>query len=95
MISSASKNNDNHDNVFFAPVAVAIAAVHNGVIRPCRCLLTSMPLQRRRGGGQLSSKPHSTNDNNENDIYIAKQEQQGPLAVIVGAADNGGVAGVT
>jgi hypothetical protein len=54
VITSASKNNDNHDLVFFAPVLVTIAAVDKGVIRPRRCLLTSTPSHRRRGGDLLN-----------------------------------------
>ncbi len=71
MIASTSKKNDDHDVVFFVPFMVTVAAADKGVIDPCRCLLTSMPLHRRRGGDRLSSKPQSANNNEDNDASIA------------------------
>ncbi len=50
MIASASKKNDEHDIIFFAPVTVAVAVAEEGVIHPCRCLLTSTPSHRKRDG---------------------------------------------
>jgi hypothetical protein len=71
VIARTRKKNDDHDIIFFAPVAVAIAAVDKGVIHPRRCPLTSMPLRRRRGGDPSSSKPWSANNNEDNDASIA------------------------
>jgi hypothetical protein len=75
VIASESKNNDNHNVIFFAPVAVAVTVADEGVIRPCRCPLTSMPLCRRRGGDPSSSKPRSSNDNEDNDALIASMSK--------------------
>ncbi len=71
MIASASKNNDNHNVIFFAPVAVAVAAADEGVIRPQRCPLTLMPTHGRRGWDPSSSKLWSANNNRDNDALIA------------------------
>jgi hypothetical protein len=57
VITSASKNNYNHDVVVFAPFTFAITAADKGVTRPRRRPLTSMPLCRRRGKDPLLSKP--------------------------------------
>jgi hypothetical protein len=70
VIASVSKNSDYHYIVFFVPVAVAVAEAAKDVIHPCRCLLTSMLLHRRRGGDPLSSKPQSTDDNKDNDALM-------------------------
>ncbi len=71
VIASTSKKHDNHDVVFFVPVAVAITAADEGVIHPCRCPMTSTPSCRRRGGDPSLSKPQSTDDNKDNDASIA------------------------
>ncbi len=71
VITSTSKKNDNHNVVFFALIAVAVAVVDEGVIHPRRCLQTSTLLCRRRGGDPLLSKPRSKDDNKDNDALIA------------------------
>ncbi len=71
VIASTIKKNDDHDVIFFVPVVVAIAAVDEGVIHPCRYLLTSMPSRRRRGRDPSLPKPRSANDNKNNDALIA------------------------
>ncbi len=71
MIASTSKKNDDHKVVFFAQVAVAVAAADEGVIHPRRCPLTSTPLLRRRGRDPSLPKPQSGNDNQDNDTLIA------------------------
>jgi hypothetical protein len=71
VIARTSKKNNDHDIVFFAPVAVAIVEVDKGVTHPHRCLLTLTPLRRRRGGDPLSSKPWSANNNKDNYASVA------------------------
>jgi hypothetical protein len=71
MIASASRNNDGHNVIFFAPLTVAVTAADEGVTHPCRCLLTSTPSCRRRGGDPLLSKPQSTKNDKDNDASIA------------------------
>ncbi len=71
VIASTSKKNDEHDVVFFAPVAVAVAAADEGVIHWCRCPLTSTQSRRRRGGDPSLAKPRSANDNEDNEALIA------------------------
>ncbi len=71
MIASASKNNDDHNVIFFALAAVAVTAADEGVIHLPRCPLTSTPLHRRRGGDPSLLKPWSANDNKDNEATIA------------------------
>ncbi len=71
VIARASKNNDNHNVVFVAAVVVAVPAADEGVIRPCRCPLTTTPLHRKRSGDPSSSKLWSTKDNKDNNALIA------------------------
>jgi hypothetical protein len=70
-IAKTSKKNDGHDVLFFAPVAVDVTAADKGVIHPRRCLLTLMPLRRRRGGDPSSLKPWSASNSENNDASIA------------------------
>jgi hypothetical protein len=71
-----SKKNDDHNVVFFVPVAVPIVAVDKGVIHPRRCLLTSTLSCRRRGEDPSSSKLQSTDDDKDNDASICQHEQE-------------------
>jgi hypothetical protein len=75
VIASMSKNDDNHNVVFFAPVMVAVAAADEGVICPHSCLLTSTLLPRRRGGDPSSLKPQSADNNKDNDASIASMSK--------------------
>ncbi len=70
LIASASKYNDNHNIVFFAPVAVAVTAADEGVVCPRRCPLTLTPSHRRRVRDPLLLKLRSANDNKDNDTSI-------------------------
>jgi hypothetical protein len=74
VIAGTSKNHDNHNVVFFAPVVVVVAAADNSGTRPHRHLLMLMPLRiscqctrRRMGRDPLLSMPQSYNDDNNND----------------------------
>jgi hypothetical protein len=75
MIASVRKNNDDHDVVYFAPVAVAITAADEGAIRLRRCSLTLTLSRRRKGGDPLLSKLWSANDNKDNDALIARESK--------------------
>jgi hypothetical protein len=63
VIANVSRNNDDHDVIFFVPVVVAVLAMDKDVICPQRYPLTSTPLRRRRGGDSLSSKLRSNGNN--------------------------------
>ncbi len=90
MIASASKNQDNHNLVFFALVMVVVVAVDDSGTCPRGCLLTLTPLsissqcaRRRRGGDPLPSKPQSYNDDNGDD-----NDNDNKDAVIASASKN-------
>ncbi len=104
VIASVSKNNDNHDVIFFAPVMIAILVAEEGVICRHRCPLTLTPSCKRWGRDPLSSKPQSNNDdngngNNNKDTVIASVSKNhnnhnvvffAPVVAVVAAANNGG-----
>ncbi len=70
VIASVSKNDENHNVVFFAPVRVVVTAADKGGTHPHGHPPTSMPSCRRRGKDLLSLKPQSNSNDEDNDALI-------------------------
>jgi hypothetical protein len=71
VIASTSKNKNNHNVIFFVPVAVVVGVADKDGTRAHGCPPMLMLSRRRRGGDPLLLKPRGAHDDKDNDASIA------------------------